>query len=299
MAEQMELNDILNEKSAPKPEPQAPAVPPPVEVKDSVEKQQVERNRGLRDKHREREQDAQGRVRDPVTGQYAAKEPKTEEAAKPTEKAPEKPAEAPPAKAIAAPQQELTDKEKAFLRAAQEERGKRQELERRLAAIESAKAQPPASAEPAKTFWDDPEGALEKHKQEIRREQIQERLKTTELIARRAHPDFEEKLAVFATVVQQTPGLSQQWLASPDPAEFAYNLGKNHLELQQAGSIDELRAKIEKETRIKLETELKEKADKLAQERAAIPPSLSEARSTGVNKPVWGGIPSLEDVLKG
>ena len=75
------------------------------------------------------------------------------------------------------------------------------------------------------------------------------------------------------------------------------------MELQQAGGIPELRAKIEKETeakvRARIDAELKDKAEALAKERAALPPSLSEARSTGINKPVWGGIPSMEEILKG
>ena len=125
------------------------------------------------------------------------------------------------------------------------------------------------------------------------------RMQMAEFIARQKHTDFDEKIAVFAEVLKQTPGLAQQWLAFPDPAEFAYSLGKNHMELQQAGSIDGLRAKIEKETRIKLEEELKLKAEAMAKERAALPPSLSEAHSKGVNKPVWGGVPSMDDILKG
>ena len=241
-------------------------------------------------------------MRDPETGQYAAKEvvkPEDE----PAKELAKEPVKAEPANSDAAPKQALTDKEQALLRVAQVERGKRQELERRIAAGEYAKTQPGAPAEALKTFWDDPEAALERQKEEMRQEGMKVRLQTAELIARQRHTDFDEKLAVFSNIVKQTPGLVQQWLSAPDPAEFAYNLGKNHLELQQAGGIPELRAKIKKETEIevrtKIEAELKDKAEALAKERAALPSSLSDARSTGVNKPVWGGIPSMEEILKG
>lgn len=297
MAEQMSLTDVLSEKE---PEPREPAAPaaPPAEAPAPSTEPPVERAKSSRKAHEDKEQAAQGRVRDPDTGQFVKIEEKAAEAPKaPEAKAPEAKAPATPA---APPQQEFTEKEKAFLRTAEEERRKRQELERRLAALEGARQQQPqAPQEPAKTFYDDPEGALAKQMAEIRKENINTRLSTAELIARRHHPDFDEKIAVFNQIVEKTPGLIGQMIAAADPAEFAYGLGKSHMELQQAGSIEGLRAQIEKETRLKVEAEMKEKAEKLAQERAALPPSLSEARSTGVNRPVWGGPPPLDDVLKG
>jgi hypothetical protein len=304
MAEQLSLNDILSDK-----EPVAPALEPakepvkeqtadtakPVEKTEATPEPKVERPQSRRKAWADREQDAQGRIRDPETGQYTAKPVPEAEPAKP------EPAKPEPAKPAVAPQQEFTEKEKAFQKAMLEERGKRQEIERRLAAIEAAK--PAATTEPAKTFWDDPEGALAKHQAEARKESINTRLQMAEMFARKSHPDFDEKIEVFGKILQQTPGLHAQWISAPDPAEFAYNLGKNHMELEQAGSIEEMRAKIERETsarvRAEVEAELKAKADALAKERAALPPSLSEARSTGVNKPVWGGPPSLDEILKG
>jgi hypothetical protein len=307
MAEQLSLNDILSDKEPVAPEPakepikepaaKEPAAAPKTEETPKDEPK-VERPQSRRKAWADKEQDAQGRIRDPETGQYAAK-PAAE--APPAEPAKPEPAKAEPAKPIAAPQQEFTEKEKAFQKAMLEERGKRQEIERRLAAIEAAK--PAATTEPAKTFWDDPEGALAKHQAEARKESINTRLQMAEMFARKSHPDFDEKIEVFGKILQQTPGLHAQWISAPDPAEFAYNLGKNHMELEQAGSIEEMRAKIERETsarvRAEVEAELKAKADALAKERAALPPSLSEARSTGVNKPVWGGPPSLDEILKG
>lgn len=301
--QQMSLEGILSgEKPAPrepvaeKPMPEIPALgDTPLPEQPKIERP-VSRKVAMRDK----EQLAQGRVRDPETGQYTKIESKPEEPAKP--EAPKEPvkAEEPakPAVPSAAPQQEFTEKEKAFLRAAQEERGKRQELERRLAAMEAAKG----PAEPAKTFWDDPEAALKAHEDRIRQEATNARLGMAEFTARQRHPDFDEKVAKFAEIIQGTPGLHQQWLASPDPAEFAYTIAKNHMELQQVGSMEEMRAKIERETearvRTKIEAELKAKADIMARDRAAIPPSLSDARSSGpANRPVWNGPTPLDSIL--
>ncbi len=295
MAEQLSMDDILSEKPAEKPVQVETTKPDtPVEAKEPAP---VERPTSGKKAWQDKEQAARGLVRDPETGQFSPKEEKAEE--KPVEKLEvEKPVEKVVEKA---PTQDLTDKEKAFLKAMHEERGKRQELEKRLQAIETAKPQ-----EPEKTFFDDPDGALAKRDEaftkqitDIKAEIVTSRLNTAEFLFRRDHKDFDEKIEVFGGLLKQTPGLYQQWMGSPDPAEFAYNLGKTHLELKEAGGIPELRAKIEKETRIKLEAELKDKAEALAKERAALPPSLSDARSTGVNRPTWGGVPTMEEILKG
>lgn len=293
MNEQITMDDILEDKPAEAPTEtpaaEAPAAPP-------TETAPVERPTSRRMVHRDKEQLAQGRVRDPETGQFA---PKPEEA-KAEEKPKEEPKESPKAEVVkhTAPQQEMTDKEKAFLRAAEEERRKRQALEREL---QEARSKAPATTEPAKTFWDDPEGWMSRHQEQQRQERLKERLGVAEMLARSKYTDFDEKVATFTDMAKTTPGLIQAWLASPDPAEYAYRAGKNHMELREAGSIDGLKAKIEKEAyakaRADMKKELEEKSAALAKERAALPPSLSEARSTGVNKPVWSGPPSMEDIL--
>ena len=307
MAEPMSLDGILSDAPVEKPtEPvQEPVAAPkdPAEIpeppKDPVEKQQAERNISRKQAQRDKEQLAQGRVRDPVTGQYVAKEEPKESTSEtnPVEEVKEAPKE--PVKEVkpAAPQQEFTEKEKAFLKAAQEERNKRQQLEAKLKEIESR-----LPKEPEKTFWDDPEAALAKQKQEMRQEVLNTRLATAEIIARQRHPDFDEKIAVFSEVLQQNPALHQNWLSAPDPAEFAYQTGKNHKELQEMGSMEELKAKIERETearlRLKIEAELKAKAEALEKARADLPGSLSQARSTGTtNRPVWSGPTPLDSIL--
>ena len=83
---------------------------------------------------------------------------------------------------------------------------------------------------------------------------------------------------------------------------FAYNMGKNHLELRQVGNLDAMREKIVKETearvRAEVEAQFKAKQEELETQRAALPPSLSDVRSTGANRRVWGGPTALDDILK-
>lgn len=277
----MELDDVLSDKEPEKVEVPAEA-PPTVEA-------EKEAKRAKRKEHQEKEfaarAEGEGKVRDPVTGQFVPKEAPKEEP-----KVEVKPELKPEPKAE--PKQEFTERERAFLKAAEEERRKRQELEKRIA--ESKPKEEP------KAFWDDPEGHLKKFEENFEKRAVNIKLDTAEAIARSRHPDFDEKVAVFAELLQTSPGLHAQWMQSVDPAEFAYRTGKQTLEIREAGSLDDLRKKIEKETREKLEAEYKGKQEELEKQRAALPKSLSDVRGAAKqNQPVFTGPTPLESVLKG
>jgi hypothetical protein len=269
--DQMSLDNILEEK-------------PPVEAPKEEPVKVESDNANIR--HQEKEEAAQGRVRD-GTGKFVKKEEVKEE------KVEEKPKETPKE----APKQEFSDKEKALLAALQDERRKRQDLER--------KAQEVPVKKPDKPFWEAPEEHFksqeELHKaweqKQTERETVMT-LRVAEMMARKEHPDFDEKVTYFGEMVAKIPGLYQQWLQSPDPGEFAYKTAKDHKELQEVGSRDKLVEKLEKEIRIKLESELKEKEKKLREEREAIPSTLSDVRGKNQQKTVWGGPPDLNDILK-
>lgn len=195
--------------------------------------------------------------------------------------------------------QELTAKEKAFLATAQEERRKRQELERRLAEKEATAQQPQGEK---KTFWDDPEAALASFQTQLQNQTqkvaVETRLQTTELLARQRYNDFDEKVQGFSELMETTPGLYQQWISSPDPAEFAYKTAKTHMELKRVGDIDNLRSVIETELRAKLEKEFLEKERARKQEIESLPRSLSDVGTGQPSRPVWNGPPPLDDILK-
>jgi hypothetical protein len=312
--EQLSLSDILSDEKPKEPEAPAPAAPAeapaaPDAAAVDAEEQRREDYKSKRNKARDKEAIAQGKVRDPDTGQFVSPKDAPAAPAKAPEAKAEEPAKAAPAAPAApaaAPQQEFTDKEKAFLRAAQEERQKRQALEQQLAALRSGQAQPGTPPAPKKTFWDDPDGALAQHSQTVEQTVVNARLNVAETIARSQHPDFDEKVAVFREILTNAgPNaavIAQQWLAAPDPAMFAFNMGKNHMELKQVGNLDALRDKITKETearvRATVEAEFKAKEEALAKERAALPPSLSDARAGSSNRVVWEGPPPMADILK-
>lgn len=275
------MDDILSDK-----EPEKPAV----ETPETPSEPAVEKPTSIRKEWRGREYDAQGR--DPETGKFVSKEEPKVEPEKPKE--PEKPAP---------PKQEMSDKEKAFLRTAEEERRKRQTLEARLAELEKKLTE--KTQEPPKPFWDDPEGSvgalkkeIEAAKQEARQEALKSHLRTTEALARSKYTDFDEKLQRFGEMLQTTPGLHAQWLNAVDPAEFAYKAAKNSQVLEEAGGLDELRMRMRQEIRAEVEKELAEKEAKIRAERAKLPQSLTDTRSVApANKPVWGGPTPMSDIL--
>lgn len=288
--EQMGLEGILNDPV--EREPQAPATPDPA-AEPAAKAEPQEKERSHKQTHRDKEQLAQGRIRDPETGQYAAK---------PDAKAAD-PAKADPAKAAPAAPEEMTLKEKAAFAKAADETRKRQALERELSDLRARSAPPPPPQEPAKTFWDDPEGALNRQRMEVQTAIIGTRLNTSETIARARHQDFEEKVQIFSELAMKTPGLADQMLSAPDPAEFVYGTARAYKELRDAGGLEQMRAKMEQETearlRTTLEKEYKDKADAAAKERAALPGSLSDAQNKGSGRTVWSGPMSLENILGG
>lgn len=329
MSEQMRLDDILG-GSDPDGRPKDPverqqeqrnaergvapadgavkAEPKADAAQDAPEAPVVERSESRRKKHQQKERDtreaAEGRVRDPETGQYVKKgvleagAVKTDEkstvadaGAKPDAKTDEK--SSPVAEKKEQPQQEFTAKERAFLTAAQEERRKRQALEQQIAAMQQSQPQ-----QEKKTFWDDPEAALQQFQQQITHATLKTKLDTSESIARTRHADFDENVAEFGELMQTVPGVKEQWLAAPDPAEFAYQVGRRQKELKQIGDIEEYRAKIQRETRAQLEAEFKAKADERARQAAELTPSLSDARGGGAQvKPVFTGPTPLDSIL--
>ena len=204
-----------------------------------------------------------------------------------------------PVAPVSTPEPEMTSKEKAYYAAAREERSKRQEIERELQTLRQQRVTTPtATPEQPMSFYDDPEGTMTKWRSDMSTIVTTARLDVSEDIARSKYPDFDEKVDSFAEVLAQNPGLHAQWLASKNPAEFAYKIGGNALSLKQVGSIDEMRKQIESETRAKVELEYRQKREDSARERAALPGSLSDARGVSMQRPEWTGPTSLDDLLK-
>lgn len=267
------MTDILKNEEPAKTEEALPETP------EAKAEETVEKPTSKRKDHLAKEYEAQGR--DPDTGQFLPKEePKPEVK---TEK-------------VEQPKVEMSEKERALLKAAEEERRKRQALEAELAQYR----QPKKEEGEKKTFWDDPEGHFKTHEEKMAAKERAILLNVTERLARSKYTDFDDAISVFAEILKTPagPGIHAQFLAAPDPAEFAYRLGKHTKEVREAGSVEELRAKIEKETRAKLEAEFKAKQQELDKQRAALTPSLSDVKgATKQHQPVFTGPTPLKDIF--
>ncbi len=282
----MELDDILKEET-----------PPEVPQTDEVAEAQARADSEGRAKHGERKTMAREKER---AAQEAGKEPPPVKAS----------AETPPVE-VKPPEQEMTPKEKAAFTKAADEARKRQEKEQenaqlraQIAALTQAQQRHAQQQEAPKPFLEDPEGHFNGFAQNVvqalaqtRQEIAGNRLATSEMIARSRHADFDEKMAAFKDIVAQAPQVWAQCSANVDPAEFAYTTAKNHMDLQAAGDIPTLRANLERELRIKWDQEQKDKQETVRKERAAIPPSLSDARGVRQNKVAWGGPTTLDSIL--
>ena len=206
----------------------------------------------------------------------------------------------------------MTPKEKAFYTKSKDERQKRQESERENAALKARLEQierqsqqtQPKTEEAKKDFWEDPEAALNRHNSDIARQRedmqrmnIATKLEVSEMLVKRDHPDYVEKLQVFQDLLKTNPQLMNQVLSAPVPAEFVYKFAKNHMEISQAGSLDNLRAKMEAEIRAKVEAELRLKDENKQKVLSSLPNSLTTERSTGGGTQAWSGPPPLDDIL--
>lgn len=154
--------------------------------------------------------------------------------------------------ATPAPQQPPEDDRiKAFQKAAEDERRKRQTYEREvqelrahmaeLQRLQQGKAQTPAQPE-----YLDPEGmqhlqaqlsqALQQERQQFQAALVETKVVQSQEIMRARYDDYDDAEAAFAQAAEQDPTLWQKLYAHPVPAQFAYQEGKRQRVLQQMGS---------------------------------------------------------------
>lgn len=180
------------------------------------------------------------------------------------------------------------------VKALQEERRKRQELEQQIAEVtQRIQQQPP---QPAPDMWEDTQGWQQHFGSEVVSTAVQQatlnaRLDMSEMMVRQAHPDFEDRKAAFIQLMNETPGLRERALNDAHPWNFAYNYVTNHERMQQLSAVNvtELEARLREEI----------KAELAAEQKAAppIPDTLADAQSArGSTQAVH--VPSFEEILK-
>jgi len=124
--------------------------------------------------------------------------------------------------------------------------------------------------------------------------------KMSEVMARRGHPDIDEKFVAFEAAVRQNPALQAELMRQQHPWEFAYQQGKRLLAMQEIG--DDPAAYKE---RLELLAELSAQQPQTNQPAAApaptaaLPTSLATARSAaGRSADPHTGPTPFEDLFK-
>lgn len=189
----------------------------------------------------------------------------------------------------------LTKREEAFLKKANDEKHKRQELEQKYS------NQPEKGQEALPDPIDDPEGYAKALQVRNDRNQLATRITLSQELMRDKHADYEEREAQFAELAKTDPSLVAQLQQASNPAKFAYETAVKAERVAQFDNFDdavksEVGKQVAAETaRIRAEIE-KEYSGKLNQAQK-IPPSGAKAGSRGSDNSAVAGNDSLTDIL--
>ncbi len=172
------------------------------------------------------------------------------------------------------------------------ERRRRQEAEGKLREKDAVKAKAPDPIE-------DPEGYASHLRAENGRNEFKTKIALSRDLMIDTREDFIEKEKVFMGLVADEAGnitdesLFRKFQNAPNPARFAYNHAKEHLEVQELKS-PEYREKLKAEIRAELEAERKEKKPKSATEV----PDLTKATAAASNSTAVEELTELSDMFR-
>lgn len=162
------------------------------------------------------------------------------------------------------------------------ERRKRQEAEAKLKELSAPKQEQAAIPDPI----EDPNGYANYISQQTAGANLQNRLAMSRELAVSILPDYEQKEAVFLSMVRDDEGritdqgLWQRLMAAPNPAKFAYDTANQALMVRERMSPD-YEAKIRADERAKIEAELAALKPKAL--TATQVPKLVQATAAGTN----------------
>lgn len=128
-----------------------------------------------------------------------------------------------------------------------DEKRKRQELERRLEALEKGEKPEPKQEEEKIDIFADPEKFQASVEQKIQRETLRTRILVSQEMMKESKPDYAEKEAKFLEMVKADPGLVQKMNAHPFPAKFVYEAAAKQLALDAIGDPIAYREKLKAE----------------------------------------------------
>lgn len=198
-----------------------------------------------------------------------------------------------------------SDSDKTVPRAAlQDERRKRQELERQYQDLQAriANNQAPTD-EQRKDFWDDPEGYIQNIQQQTQSQVFATKLEISESMARDRWEDFDERFETFKELAQKRPSLVQEAYADPNPGKFVYETAKEHERLREIGDVTEYKEKLEKDFDRRVKEEAERLRQKALEEEDKLPGSAADARQAAgrseSDKHANAAPPSLDEIVNG
>lgn len=130
---------------------------------------------------------------------------------------------------------------------------------------------------------------------------INERFNTSELLARKDHPDMDEKMAAWEAAAQKNPAMRAELMQQRHPWEFVYQQGTRLLAMQEIGDDpaayrERVRQELLNELQAQPQTAQRSAAPAPT---AALPTSLASARSAaGRTAPAYTGPRSFDDLFK-
>lgn len=158
--------------------------------------------------------------------------------------------------------------------------------------------QPPQAAATPPDRWEDPDGydrwlvakAAETAREETMRAIEFQRIAGSAQQFASQTPDYAEKVGVFEQMVNANPALLDQMHRSPNPAKFAYDSAKMHLEIAEHGGIEGV-------IEARVQEALRGIAPAAATAQVQIPATLADAQSSRGSGAGYQP-PSLDDLLK-
>lgn len=192
------------------------------------------------------------------------------------------------------------DEQRVPVAALKAERSKRQELERRLQALEGQKQQGQEDQDAYPDVFADQEGFTKRFQEEVDRKVGQVRIETAQQIMRSMHEDYDDREAKFLEYANENPSVLSDPKFKENPALFAYEFAGKLDEFSQVKNLDSykerLREQIRKEVLAETQQEQQKRQETAETQREAEMPSLASSGSTG---PGVSAEPSLSELLPG
>lgn len=206
----------------------------------------------------------------------------------------------------AAPPAAETEPPHVPIAALRDERTKRQALERQIAEMSAklaefqANPQPAAQAAPQPQPIPNPAEDPQGYHRAIEERVLNERLNISEMLARQAHPDMDDALAIFQDEAKKSPALSQQIFAHQHPWEWVYQEAQRIKARREIGDDPAAyRAKLEAEIRAQLAAEQGSAKPAETPSTEPLPTSLASVRGVGTRtSDASAAPPSLSEIVR-